>query len=268
MIVIGIGAAIIISIAVSLYLLHPPPQEVPASVEISGLKDTYKIGERINFNVTVTPSCFEYPDLVMVKDLQNGKVVWLFNGSIYNIATLGHGCTGIPSRTYSTEQGQWKNGYWIQSPIIINKTGNYDAIAKYAGAEEEQEFYVVSDDINHNNTTLPQTTYLPVQAPVFGTLWYYAGNETSNILGSEYCADMGIACPSSQPLVTGEKYVNNSSGLVAYLVHGGVIRMNGNQVIEHGDVYVVFINDKVYCVSANSTNAIFALYDTCPQVIN
>jgi hypothetical protein len=259
MIVIGTGAAIIISIAVSLYLLHPPPQEVPASVEISGLKDTYRIGERINFNVTVTPSCFEYPNLVMVKDLQNGKVVWLFNGSIYNIATLGHGCTGIPGRTYNTEQGQWKNGYWIQSPIIINKTGNYAAIAKYAGAEEEQEFYVISDDINHNNTTLPQTTYLPVQAPVFGTSWRYAGNVT--LPPSEWCY-VGWPCATLEPA---EKYVNDK-GDVAYLVN---LRSEQDdaygRVLKANYYHLVIINDKFFCDSTNDEGTVS--YD-CPQVIN
>ncbi len=102
----------------------------------------------------------------------------------------------------------------------------------------------------------------------FGPSWHYAGNETSRTLGGEYCADLGIACPSSQPLVTGEKYVNNDTGLVAYLVHEGETRMNGNQVIEQIEAYIVFMNDKVYCVSTNSTNAIFALYNKCPHVIN
>ncbi|GEM_PF-1487665 len=272
LVIIVVGAAFIISIAVSLYLLHPPLQEVPISIEISGLKDTYKAGEPINFNVTIIGECFVYPQFVMIKDLRNGKTVWLFNGTILDLRIMGAPpCSAISGETYSTEEGIWNNGYWIKSPIIINKTGDYDAIAKYANAEEEQEFYVTSNDINHNTT--PSQTNLSVQAPIFGPSWHYAGNETiSGDLAMRLCSIPPTPC-AEKPAFTANKYVNDKNDTTALLVTRWEGHTDQNSNIIRVDEYdTVLVNSSVYCVRTNLTdtsNQLWTLqYAKCPSLIN
>lgn len=145
-IVVGIAVILTVFLVLPIFSSHGglnnPPQY---SLSISGLSDTYNVGQKIDFQVTLKGKNCVYPDYVMVKTMQihsGSGVIWLFNGTTLNLRMLCPYNDPTASTTYSTDMGVW-NGQWTKSPIIINETGKYSVEASFGNDYAEKEFSVV-----------------------------------------------------------------------------------------------------------------------------
>lgn len=177
-----IALIFILSLAIPILFLHgafESPSPSSYQLIICGLKDAYKVGEKIDFQVTLRgTSCGYYPTVAIVYKgdlLQNGQtesnrnsssikagtVVWMFNSTKVNVAMLCPATSSIPSlffnfghndnsnnqsvgasSTYRPEMGIW-DMHWIKKPpIIMNQTGNYALEASFDDSKAEKEFTV------------------------------------------------------------------------------------------------------------------------------
>jgi hypothetical protein len=137
-------ALFFIVIALSIYILHAPPTQPNVILTITGLNDTYKVGQRINFSVSVIGESCDYPSAVFVQDLRNNSIVWLFNGTLVNFATNCPAEGPGGEKMYSTSQGVWYM-HWSDSPIIIHQPGSYRVVATfYNEIEVHRHFRVVA----------------------------------------------------------------------------------------------------------------------------
>jgi hypothetical protein len=106
-------------------------------LKITGLNEEYKIGERVNFNVTQKSAGCVFPDTVAVKNLDTDSIVWQFNGTHASGLILGCPSMGNPADSSMTMNTEY------EPPIIIEQTGSYVVIAEHQHKKVQQEFRVV-----------------------------------------------------------------------------------------------------------------------------
>ena len=124
-------------------------------LRIAGLRDSYIVGESIDFSVTQTAGgdC-AFPDLVMIKDLQNNMIVKEWNGTEESAKFLGCRIYGNPAMSGMTWSSKWDEA----NPIIINQTGTYSVVAKHLFKTVHKEFRVAAND-NGSDTSVEAATY-------------------------------------------------------------------------------------------------------------
>jgi plastocyanin len=105
------------------------------SLTISGLKDTYKVGEIIDVSATQTGGGCGLPNII-IQDYRNGQTVLTRNGTgVFSCPVLTAGQAAKFSMTWTPSSQR--------TPIIMNQTGTYMLIAEYGTASVEQKFTVV-----------------------------------------------------------------------------------------------------------------------------
>ncbi|MEW6605500.1 MAG: hypothetical protein AB1351_12555 [Thermoproteota archaeon] len=143
---VGIGFVLLFAAypVLSGYYLSSGPFPDPAYYEpliqlkITGLKESYNAGERVNFAVTQKAAGCVFPELVVVQNLETGNVVWQFNGTQAN--RLLFGCISMADDPASSRMTM---NTLYEDPIIINQTGSYMVEARLKHMTVEQQFTVI-----------------------------------------------------------------------------------------------------------------------------
>jgi len=106
-------------------------------VAIAGLKDSYRIGEAIDFTVTVKGygNACGYPN-VLIRNAATNTTVW----SADRIALL----LCDPDPDLHDIDIVWKPEDWGESPIVINEPGSYIVQAEFDDTIVTKEFVVAS----------------------------------------------------------------------------------------------------------------------------
>jgi hypothetical protein len=143
----AVGVAFVVLLGASIFLydyfewsgrLPDPSYYSPfIHLEITGLKEDYKLGETIDFAVTQRAAGCVFPDIVVVKNLETDSIVWKFNSTQANVALLGCSSMGNPIDSTMTMNTEY------EPPIIIEQTGSYIVIAEHQHRQVRQEFRVV-----------------------------------------------------------------------------------------------------------------------------
>ena len=123
-------------------------------LHIAGLRDSYIVGESIDFSVTQTAGgdC-ALPDLVMIKDLQNNAIVKEWNGTEESTKMLGCRIYTNPATAGMTWSSRWDEA----NPIIINQPGTYSVVAKHLFKTVHKEFKVAAT--SGSDTSAEAATY-------------------------------------------------------------------------------------------------------------
>lgn len=105
------------------------------SLTISGLKNTYKVGEVIDVSVTQTGGGCNLPNIA-IRDDKNGQTVLTSNGTgVFSCPVLTASQAAKFSMTWTpSSQG---------TPIIMNQTGSYTLMAEYGTSSVAQKFTVI-----------------------------------------------------------------------------------------------------------------------------
>jgi plastocyanin len=109
------------------------PSQQKVSLAISGLKESYKVGELINVSVTQTGGGCGFPSIIVKDD--NQQTVLTSNGN----ALIS--CPVIVAEDLSKFSMTWTPSNH-SAPIIMNRTGTYLLIAEYRTTTVEQRFTV------------------------------------------------------------------------------------------------------------------------------
>lgn len=108
-------------------------------LRITGLRDTYKVGEGVDFAVgQIAGGACTFPELVMIKETNTGNVVREWDGARESAALLRCPIGEDPAAgmTWSTKR--------LENPIIINQTGDYAVVAKHLFKTVQKDFKVVA----------------------------------------------------------------------------------------------------------------------------
>ncbi|MGI0019979.1 MAG: hypothetical protein ACREAY_05875 [Nitrososphaera sp.] len=141
---VGIAFVVLLAIATSQSLgwslqFPDPGYYAPLiQLKITGLNDTYQVGETINFAVTQRAAGCVFPDTVIVKNLETNSVVWRFNSTQANAALLG--CISMEG---NPAESRMRMNTEDSPPIIAHQAGPYVVIAEHLHKKVQQEFRVV-----------------------------------------------------------------------------------------------------------------------------
>lgn len=110
----------------------------PLKLEILDLRGSYMVGEAVDFAVRQTAGggCV-LPQLVMIKDLDDGRIVKLWNNTEI-------GVFGCPVETNPDALSMTWNNKDDLNPIFFNQTGSYAVVAKHMSKTVQKEFQVVA----------------------------------------------------------------------------------------------------------------------------
>jgi hypothetical protein len=123
-------------------------------LQIMGLRDSYKVGEGIDFAVRQTAggSCVA-PELIIIKDLETGTIVKEWNGTKQSAMLLGCPFESNPATSGMT----WSTRGFEENPILFNKTGSYAVIAKHLFKTAQKQFTVIAISDGEKHDTSPET---------------------------------------------------------------------------------------------------------------
>lgn len=118
---------------------------------IVGLKESYAVGERIDFRVMQKAGGCAYPESIFVKDLSSDSTVYEFNGTEASALLL---CPAQfdPARF----RMQWVTDEWTDQPITISEPGSYALVVKHLYRAIEQKFSVLDGIDCVSVVTIPQ----------------------------------------------------------------------------------------------------------------
>ena len=120
-------------------------------LHVTGLKDSYASGERIDFQVTQRAGGCTYPEEIVVKNLRDGSTVFEFNGTKANFLLF------CPVVINPAEFGMlWVSDEWTESPIAISEPGTYAVIVKHLYMTVEHKFTVLEGVSYTSVVTIPQ----------------------------------------------------------------------------------------------------------------
>jgi hypothetical protein len=112
-----------------------PRNSFDLAIAIAGLKDSYSIGEAIDFTVTVKGygTACGYPN-VLIKNVATNATVWSADRIVLVL------CDPDPHNVDIV----WKPEGWGQFPIVINEPGSYTVQAEFGNNILTEEFVVAS----------------------------------------------------------------------------------------------------------------------------
>lgn len=115
----------------------PDPDYYPiAQIRIEGLKETYVVGERINFAVSSKGIGCTYPGSIAVASLKDGVVVWDFN------AARDGGILLCPIITNPAEFSMtWKLRDYLDR-LTVDEPGQYVVVVKHEHMTVQDVFAV------------------------------------------------------------------------------------------------------------------------------
>ncbi|MEM2140981.1 hypothetical protein [Nitrososphaera sp.] len=105
-------------------------------IRIDGLKEVYSVGEKLDFAVAQKGGGYAYPEMIMIKDLERGGVVWEFNGTQASFLLF---CTIVTN--YADFEITWHSR--DIDLLVMNQTGTYAVVAKNEHLTVQKEFVVV-----------------------------------------------------------------------------------------------------------------------------
>lgn len=127
------------------WLWQPSPFPDPSyyapliQLKITGLKETYEVGERINFAVSQKAAGCVFPDTVVVKNLETNDVIWRFNSTHANMVLFG-----CMSMAYNPAESGMTMNTRDEPPVIAHRAGPHVVIAEHQHKKVQQEFRVVN----------------------------------------------------------------------------------------------------------------------------
>jgi len=116
-------------------------------LSIAGVSDAYFAGEGIDFAVAQKAGGCAMPDLIMIRDLERGNTVWMYN------RTESGSLLSCPVITDPADFGQaWNSIDHTELPLVINQTGTYEVVARHLFKTVHKEFKVMAS----NGSTSPE----------------------------------------------------------------------------------------------------------------
>lgn len=119
-------------------------------LRITGLMDSYKVGESVDFAVEQRAGgrCV-FPEIIMIKEINTGSTIREWDGTMEGAILLGCPIGGDPTdagMTWSTKR--------LENPIIFNQPGSYVVVAKHLFKTVQKDFKVVA--IREDEDTSPE----------------------------------------------------------------------------------------------------------------
>jgi hypothetical protein len=108
-------------------------------VKVSGLEETYRVGEQINFFASHRAGGCVFPETILIMNKDTNQIVWQFNSTQGNLQLMG--CINMASDPSQSRMGL-KTQY-EEPPIIANQPGLYAVIVQHQHVKVEQEFRVI-----------------------------------------------------------------------------------------------------------------------------
>jgi hypothetical protein len=112
------------------YLIH---------LEITGVEETYHVGERIDFAVQQRSGGCVFPETILLMNKDTNQIVWQFNSTQGNAQLIG--CLSMAFDPSKSRMGL--NTQYEEPPIIANQTGLYAVIAQHQHVKVERAFAVI-----------------------------------------------------------------------------------------------------------------------------
>lgn len=139
------GVAFIVTIAIANFQpffsgpFPDPSYYAPLiQLKITGLEESYRVGQRIDFAVSQRAAGCVFADSVIVKNLETGQIVWRFNGTKASETLFG--CIRMnqdPSESRMTMNTR------DEPQLVIRDPGSYSVIAEHQHVLVQQKFTVI-----------------------------------------------------------------------------------------------------------------------------